>query len=181
MIKNVKIYIDKLDDAQKRQLSNAINAINGSQNYFILSKELINLNLEKKVICSEYANEILAREDMNNGYKICVTASPFSDNWFSHEHRNNSIISVCGWERDFAPPSLKCYIMNQIAQALLAFVSDLSEEMSMNMVHEPPIGCAMDFCANKPDIKLSMVSGYLCHECRSNLLRLGYVFSWPAS
>jgi hypothetical protein len=158
------MYVDRLEEAQERQLFNAINTINGSQKYFLIIKKLNNINFEDIYINSKKANEILSRVDPNNGYKICVSASPFNDNWFSHEDRNNSIISVYGWERDFAPPSLKCYLMNQIAQAFLAFVSDLSEEMSLNMVHEPPIGCAMDFCGNKLDIKLSMVSGYLCDE-----------------
>ena len=84
-------------------------------------------------------------------------------------------ISINDWEQIYAPPSLKCYIIYEIAQALLAFEGPLSVELNHGLSHKSSVGCIMDFCINKSDIKLGMVSGNLCPKCRSSLRQLGTV------
>ena len=32
----------------------------------------------------------------------------------------------------------------------------------MRLMHEPPMGCLLDMCTNKPDLRLDMVAGNLC-------------------
>lgn len=61
----------------------------------------------------------------------------------------------------------------QVAQGLVHFSADLSEEMSLNMVHEPPIGCIYDMSIQKTDIKLGMVAGNVCQKCVGRLRSLG--------
>lgn len=171
---NVNIYADNINESQRRHLINAIHAVNGAQNYFFLSKEVQEINLPgDEQVNPENAENFLIREHQNDDFKICITARPLSDDWFSHEYRLISIISISDWERIYAPPSLRCYLVYEFAQALLAFASDLSEEMALRLVHEPPRGCIMDFCGHKPDIKLGMVAGNLCLDCRGILLRYG--------
>jgi hypothetical protein len=60
-----------------------------------------------------------------------------------------------------------------MAQALLTFGADISEEMQLRLVHEPPRGCIMDMCTHKPDIRLGMIAGTICADCRASLLRYG--------
>ena len=77
------------------------------------------------------------------------------------------------WENLFAPPSLKAYLVYQIAQAVISFEGDLSEKMEMRMVHDYAEGCIFDLCMDKTDIHLGMIAGNICPKCRGNLLRYG--------
>jgi hypothetical protein len=169
-----KIYADKIDSHQRRQLENALQTVNGAQNFFFISGEIKDVKLPG----GEYVNAVEAESFLVSQYpkeefKICITGRPLIDNWFSHEYRMFSIINISDWERLYAPPSLRCYIVYQVAQALLSFASDLSEEMQLRFVHEPPQGCMNDFCGDKSNIKLGMVAGNLCLHCKGVLLRYG--------
>lgn len=104
---------------------------------------------------------------------IAIAEDAFDDNWFSHEYRTSAVITVSDWEAIFAPPSLRAYVMYQVAQALLHFSADMSEEIALNIVHEPPVGCVYDFSLEKQSIKLGMVAGNLCHQCAGQLRALG--------
>lgn len=106
-------------------------------------------------------------------YTIFITEKSFDDNWFSHEECQFSVITMHDWEKLFAPPSLKAYLVYQIAQAVISFEGDLSEKMEMRMVHDCAEGCMFDFCVDKTDIYLGMIAGNICPKCRSDLLRYG--------
>ncbi|RHW28307.1 hypothetical protein D0Z08_04850 [Nocardioides immobilis] len=102
-----------------------------------------------------------------------VTDAPFADNWFSHEDRATSVITTADWERYFAPPSLRSYVIYQLAQTCTIFAADLSEEMLENIAHEPPRGCANDLSANKANIRFGMLAGSLCPECAAVMTQYG--------
>jgi len=104
---------------------------------------------------------------------VLVTDAPLIDNWFSHEYRDSAIITTADWESLFAPPSMRSYLIYQIAQALINFAADMSEEMTLNMVHEPAVGCVYDMVVHKPDIKYGMVAGNMCATCVTRLKALG--------
>jgi hypothetical protein len=104
---------------------------------------------------------------------ILVTEAPLVDNWFSHEYRDCSIITIGDWESVYAPPSLRSYVIYEVAQSLIHFAADMSEEMAMNMVHEPAVGCIYDLSINKRDIKYGMVAGNVCASCVARLRALG--------
>jgi hypothetical protein len=106
-------------------------------------------------------------------HAIAIVEDSLDDNWFSHEYRSSAIISINDWEQLYAPPSLRAYLMYQIAQALITFSADMSEEMALNLVHEPPVGCMYDMTVHKPDIRLGMVAGNLCQHCAAQLRALG--------
>jgi hypothetical protein len=108
-----------------------------------------------------------------NDRTIAIVEDKLDDNWFSHEYRSSAVITTSDWEQLYAPPSLRAYLIYQIAQALVHFSADMSEEMALNMVHEPPVGCVYDMATHKPDIKLGMVAGNLCPYCAAKLRALG--------
>lgn len=168
---DIKIVCYK-DNCRKNQIIKAINILNSVQNYFFY--KLVNDNLDvctgEMVDWNSFSNSV--RKSIDE-YTIYITEQPFTDNWFSHEDYKYSIISMDSWERLFAPPSLRVYLVYQIAQATVSFEADLSENMEMRMVHDRAEGCMFDFCFNKPDIKLGMVAGTICPQCRSILLRYG--------
>jgi hypothetical protein len=110
---------------------------------------------------------------LGSSYAIWVTDHYFADNWFSHESRGAAVVSTAEWERVYAPPSLRSYLIYQIVQNCATFAGDLSEEMIVNLAHEPPRGCMHDMCMDKSSIRLGMVSGALCPECVAALQQYG--------
>lgn len=161
------------DSTRKNQIVKAIKIANGVQNYFFFKLE-DNLEVdigEEEIIdwTSFYANY----SECSDKYVIYITDKAFDDNWFSHEETQVAIISINSWEELFAPPSLKAYLVYQIAQSAISFEGDLNEKMEMRMVHDYAEGCMFDLCMDKKDIKLGMIAGNICPQCKSVLVRYG--------
>lgn len=161
------------ENRRKTQITKAINIINGVQNYFFFKLQSeIDLDVCEETLinwndfCKKHSQE-------NEEYAIYITEKPFDDNWFSHEESQYSIITTSDWENYFAPPSLKVYLVYQMAQAALGFAGDLNENMGMRMFHDSAEGCMFDFCEKKPDIKLGMIAGNICPQCKAVLVRYG--------
>lgn len=169
MVINVKYWNC---NTRKNQIIKAVNIINGLQNYYYLvlkplDEDVVNdVNINWEYFCENYSAE-------NDDYVIFITEKAFDDNWFSHEEYQFSIITTSDWEKHFAPPSLKAYLVYQIAQAVISFEGDLSEKMEMRMVHDYAEGCMFDLCIDKTDIHLGMIAGNICPKCRANLVRYG--------
>ena len=161
------------DGTHCTRIKSAISLINGVQRYFHLRfrEDARLVATGNPINAQSKAAEIEAA--IPETPLIVITEDPLDDNWFSHEYRRSSVITLSDWERIYAPPSLKTYLIYQIAQSVLSFVGDLSEELMLNMVHEPPVGCMFDMATHKPDIKYGMVAGNLCPQCEGQLRTLG--------
>ena len=160
------------NNSRKNQIMKAVNIINGLQNYYYLTLESLNKDVtnDSKVNWELFCNNYSPIDDE---YVIFVTEKAFNDNWFSHEEYQFSIITTNDWEKLFAPPSLKAYLVYQIAQSVISFEGDLSEKMEMRMVHDYAEGCMFDLCIDKTEVHLGMIAGNICPKCRANLLRYG--------
>lgn len=171
----MKTIIVVLSDSNshRKRIESAVALINGCQNYFQLDVAVDNdlIKSGQRVGPSTLCTRMETKYP--SSYCILVTEDLFDDNWFSHEYRCSAIITIGDWEAVYAPPSLRSYVIYQIAQALIHFASDMSEEMALNIVHEPPVGCIYDMASIKTDIKLGMVAGNLCTRCVSQLKALG--------
>lgn len=160
---------------RKNQIQKAISIINSAQNYFFYEAEID----EKIDVCEDASinwhkfKELQKKFIEDNKYIIYITEKPFDDNWFSHEEAQYSVITTHDWEEHFAPPSLKTFLVYQIAQASINFEGDINETMEIRMVHDDPEGCMFDFCITKPDIKFGMIAGNICPRCRAELVRYG--------
>ena len=169
MVIKIKYWID---NSRKNQIIKAISIINGLQNYYFLMLE----SSDNDVVNETYVDwDVFSKlySIKNDEYVIFITEKPFVDNWFSHEEYQFSVITMHDWEKLFAPPSLKAYLVYQVAQAVISFEGDLSEKMEMRMVHDYAEGCIFDLCMDKTDIHLGMIAGNICPKCRGNLLRYG--------
>ncbi len=157
--------------ARRKQIVEAIKLANILQNCF-------EFRLEDDVKCND-ADKCVDWNTFCDMYKeydnnvIYITDKRLHDNWFSHETAEIALISTYGWEDFFSPPSLKSYILYQIAQIAIVFAGDLEEKMEIKMVHDHSEGCMFDLCVHKEDIKLGMISGNICLKCRSNLVAYG--------
>ena len=172
-MKEILIVLDKGTDHETRTRE-AVNMVNASQRYFFLrmSEQPIELQPASRTVNGDFAAEQLATEFPAHKL-ICITDRPFDDKWFSHEYRHCSVITTADWEPLFAPPSLRAYLAYQMAQALIPMEADVTEEMLLRLVHEPPIGCLHDMNTNKPDIKYGMVAGNMCFNCEGSLRQFG--------
>ena len=164
---------DKVNRHAER-IKGAVNLVNGCQRYFYLR---IREGIEITPLPNETVNGkmIAARisEKFAEDRVICITDRQFDDNWFSHEYRHCAVITTFDWEQRYGPPSLRAYLVYQIAQALVSMEADLTEEMILNLVHEPPIGCLHDMNINKTDIKYGMLAGNMCFNCEGALRQYG--------
>lgn len=172
-MKEITILIDEPNNHTSR-IRDSIALVNASQNYFYLKiAESIQLTHQNGGLVNAEAAARQIKEAYTEGKVIWITSRGFDDNWFSHRSRNGAVISIFDWEKHFAPPSLRAYLIYQLAQALLTLEADLSEAMLLRLDHEPPVGCLNDFNLHKPDIKLSMVAGNMCLQCEGLLLQYG--------
>src|SRR4051812_27100262 len=97
----------------------AASLVNGAQRFYRLRLvEEVSLNGFAAVDPIEVCREWEAAKGIDPR-SILVTDAPLIDNWFSHEHRDSAIITTAGWESIFAPPSMRSYLIYQIAQALI--------------------------------------------------------------
>lgn len=104
---------------------------------------------------------------------IFVTHKPLSDNWFSHDFLQTTIISTFEFQQLETGFTINDYIVYQICQALIGFSIGKTEDDLMHLVHNPSIGCLFDMCSYKPSISIGMASGSLCEDCYEELNRFG--------
>ena len=160
------------NNKRKNQIVKAIKIVNGVQNHFLFKLE-DNLKTD---ICKEPVinwESFITNYSRGKKHVIYITDKAFNDNWFSHEEKQVAIISMNGWEEHFTPPSLKAYLVYQIAQSVICFEGVLNENMEMRMVHNCAEGCMFDLCVDKKDIKLGMVAGNICPQCKAILAKYG--------
>lgn len=160
------------DNSHLSEINDTIKMMNSLQNYYFYS--LINEDVDD-IKYFNFPIDWNSFKEKHKGVKnkIYITERPFSDNWFSHEERNFSLITISDWETVYSPPSLICYLIYQIAQTTINFVANVNEDMLMRMVHQKAEGCLFDFCGKKSDIKIGMVAGSICPTCKAYLLRFG--------
>lgn len=171
----IRCYIDgRADEHEERHLRDAIKTINGAQSHFSFAEQIEHIDLPKgRTIAPENVEKILGGLTSVERLRVCVTPRRLSDNFFMRVGRTTSVISFADWERIFAPPSLRSYLTYSLARALLVFTVDLNWEMTLRCVHEPPMGCPADLSLHKPDIKLGMIAGVICPQCRATFLTYG--------
>ena len=163
------------DIPRKRQIESAISIINGLQNHFYLIPKPTDTDVVIKDYADwyEFLNNYSADPAYFDEHIIFITEKPFDDNWFSHEDNRIALITIHDWEEHFSPPSLRAYLVYQIAQTLISFESDLNEKIEMRLVHDEPTGCMFDMCMDKTDIHLSMIGGNICPTCKGILRQFG--------
>ena len=161
------------NNSMLRQINNLIIVLNGIQNHFFFVLEYTQIYEVNNGLTPINWDSFRQTQEKDDIFRIYITERKFSDNWFSHEERNYSLITISDWEDKFSPPSLRCYLMYQIAQASINFAADINEEMGKRMVHLKPEGCLFDMCIQKNDIKYGMLSGSICPICKGKLLRYG--------
>lgn len=156
--------------SEKRQIEETVNIINSIQHFFYFDIENT-FDLFTDAIMIDWDDFVNFYKD--DEYRVIIVNAPFIDNWFSHGNNKISVITIADWAHNFSPPSLKSYLIYQIAKALIKFVLNIDELTEKNLFHYVSKGCLFDFCKKKDEIKLGMRAGMICPECKAKLFQYG--------
>jgi hypothetical protein len=115
----------------------------------------------------------LIRKNLAGERVVAVVRAPLKGGRFDYPSRGLSVVSTAGWEKHYAPPPLKVYIVFQFAYALAAFVANLPYQQLKRLMHKRPRGCVFDATVGRAEFRLSLVAAYLCAECEASLTEWG--------
>jgi hypothetical protein len=115
----------------------------------------------------------LIRKNLAGKRVVAVVSAPLKGDCFDYPSRGVSVVSTAGWEKHYAPPPLKIYIVFQFAYALSAFVANLPYQQLKRLMHKRPRGCVFDATVGREQFRLSLVAAYLCAECEASLTEWG--------
>lgn len=168
---SVQVLAENLTGRESECLERAIASVNSLQSQFVIKDEIRKIELPGK---REYLKENVAFEALGRRAKkdrlFCVTSRSFPGNEFQMADERCSLLTVDDWEEKYAPPSLQTYIVYQFAFAFLTWAADnVSENV---LTHSKTIGCRMDYCKHKRELKLGMLAGYICPQCKGHLRQL---------
>jgi hypothetical protein len=104
---------------------------------------------------------------------VAVVRAPIKGDCFDYSSRGLSIVSTAGWDKHYAPPPLKVYVIFQFAYALAAFVADLPHRQLKRLMHKGLRGCVFDATEGRAEFRFILVAAYLCAECEASLTEWG--------
>jgi hypothetical protein len=167
----VQVVADGLTARETECLERAISAVNGLQSQFLVRDGIRKIALPgKRNLLKEDASFDALLRRAKKDRMFCVTPRSFSGNEFQLADERCSLLTIDDWEEKYAPPSLQTYIVYQFAFAFLTWAADhVSDKV---LTHKKTIGCRMDYCRNKRELKLGMLAGYICPKCKGHLRQL---------
>jgi hypothetical protein len=167
----VQVVADGLTARETECLKRAISAVNGLQSQFQVGDAIHKIALPgKRNVLKEGASFDALSRRARKDRLFCVTPWSFAGNDFQVADQRCSLLTIGDWEEEYAPPSLQTFIVYQFAFAFLTWAADnVSDKV---LVHKKTIGCRMDYCRNKRELKLGMLAGYICPKCKGHLRQL---------
>lgn len=115
----------------------------------------------------------LVRKSHVGDHIIAVVSAPLEGDCFDYPSKGLNVVSTSGWEKDFAPPPLKVYLVFQFAYAFAAFFASLPYPQLRRLIHKKPRGCVFNYTSGRDELRLSLVAAYLCAECEGSLSEWG--------
>lgn len=103
-------------------------------------------------------------------YHILVTMACFQDGYYSMVENGLVILALGDWKRYMAPPSIVEFILTLIIRHS---VSSICTPLR-GSVHFGTKGCLFDFTASLDEVRLKVLSGFICSSCRSTLISAGF-------
>jgi hypothetical protein len=120
-----------------------------------LSKEIEGYNVKDKQIPT---------------YHVLVTLACFQDNYYSMVEKGLVILALGNWKRYMAPPSIVEFILILIVRHSVGSICIPLR----GSVHFGTKGCLFDFTPSLDEVRLKILSGFICSSCRSTLISEGF-------
>ena len=167
----VQVVAEDLTRRERECLERAIQTVNGLQSQLLVLESIRPITLPHKrgILKENTAFDALDRRQKQDRI-FCVTRKVFKHNYFQTTDERCSLMTIADWEDEYAPPSLQTYIVYEFAFAFIVWAADHVGKKAL--IHKKTLGCRMDFCRDKNDLKLGMIAGYICPECRRHLRQL---------
>jgi hypothetical protein len=135
----------------------AIEVVNGLQAEFRVQEPVRQIHLPgKRNLLKEDVSFDALYKRAKDRHAFCITPRGFQGNEFQTADERCSLLSLADWEQEYAPPSLQTYIVYQFAFAFLTWAADHVSDQALT--HKKTIGCRMDYCRDKHDLKLGMLA-----------------------
>jgi hypothetical protein len=94
----------------------------------------------------------------------------FQDNYYSMVEKGLGVLALGNWKRYMAPPSIVEFVLTLIVQHSIGFIC----VPLRSSVHLGTKGCLFDFTPWLDEVRLKILSGFICSSCRSTLITAGY-------
>ena len=151
----------------------AIAVVNELQGEFVFHLEQVDwLPNGAKEIAPEFVTR-LVRKNKRAEHVVTIVRPRLKGDTFDFPSKGLNIVSTADWDKHFAPPPLKVYILYQFAYALAAFVASLPYPQLKRLMHKRPRGCIFDSTTGRAEFRLGLVAAYFCGECEASLSEWG--------
>ncbi len=98
-------------------------------------------------------------------YFVVVSLARFADNYFNLREQGITVMGLRNWRRSMAPPSLLEFVQALIVRESVSSVCPALR----GSIHLGAKGCICDFSPSLQDVRLKVLSGFLCSYCRNEL------------
>lgn len=100
-------------------------------------------------------------------FVVLLTTLTNDSDYFSKSDDNKNILVDMSVIERIAPNNLNYAVAHQILATLLHYhiKQNTLQLPNYHSVHEPSIGCLMDYCDNLEDVKIKINAGYICPDC----------------
>ncbi|QPF93008.1 hypothetical protein [Bradyrhizobium commune] len=98
-------------------------------------------------------------------YFIVISMAKFVDGYYNLRTKRISVIALGDWEASMSPPSIIEFIQALIVREALAGVCPSLQGSQ----HFGTRACICDFNQELADVRLKVITGFLCSQCRNTL------------
>ena len=95
---------------------------------------------------------------------IVVTETPLSGRFISVTEGNLAVVTVAGWQEEYAPPSALEFLLLSVERLALRVTL-----VPVLQAHYPTRACIADFTPYISDFKAAILVGHLCSDCTAIL------------
>jgi hypothetical protein len=117
---------------------------------------------------NQQASEELQERNVPDRF-VVITLASFSDGYYSMRSHPVSVLALGSWRRHMSPPSLLEFILTLLVREAVA----LSCPSLRKSVHLGARGCLMDFNPSLDQVRIKVLAGLVCQDCRSAMKRDG--------
>ena len=186
----MKVYISSTPDFEQDKLKDVLDTLNLTSGVlkFIQSSPLTNKQLglidnsyktikgdeilsfnQLFEICEWYRSNLDIDDD---SFVVIITNMNIADEWFSAFRGKNIFIDGKNWNH-FTKKDSKFGIAYQVIENIFQSLINLNIEGVLDeLIHQKAIGCINDYCDDKEEITLKLMTAHICPKCMDRANKL---------
>lgn len=105
---------------------------------------------------------------------VAFISAPLKGGTLDFATRRVNLVSIAGWNREFAPPPLKIYALYQLADSVASFLVDLRpDHLYKKLKHKGFRACIFNSTEGPLRFRSVLIAGYVCADCEARLYEFG--------